>query len=262
MLPSSDREEAPTRRRAEGISAPGRARAGTRSKGWLRAAIVIVALATGAVAAGVGVRNRSRAVQAPAAVEEMTGAPTGPAADVSADELKTLRNAIATLDRRSTALAAAVLNPDRPSAAAAQPAPPPAAAPKAPMDQHRETLRSFDAALSADQGDVPDRRATEETVRKELADSAKGHARVVTVACATAFCKAVLEEDTGVASPLDMTSLVEASPFLKTEAMFDYEIDGPRRRTIVYAARAGHALPMPRQPPVDPKDLAASVIAH
>lgn len=230
--------------------------------GWLRVGMVIAPLAVAAAGVGLAIHYRGRASQPPAPAADVSGEMAAPADGVSAAELARLKNAIATLDRKSTALAAAMLNPDRPAAAATDLPPKPAAPAKGPMEQHRETLRTFDAALAADRGDAPDCRATEERVRKELTESAKGHASVVTVDCGTSFCKAVLEEDTGVATPLDMTSVVESSPFLKTEAMFDYQTDGPRRRTIVYAAREGRALPIPRQPPVDPKDLAASVAAH
>ena len=70
--------------------------------------------------------------------------------------------------------------------------------------------------------------------------------QVLEVECATAFCKATLEEDTSRQPELDTATLIDSTPFLKREAMFDYERDGSRKRTIIYAAREGQLLPIAR----------------
>jgi hypothetical protein len=52
---------------------------------------------------------------------------------------------------------------------------------------------------------------------------------------------------------------MDAAPSLKTEAMFDYQIEGTRKRTTVYAAREGQLLPISRQPVPELSGVAAAV---
>jgi len=96
--------------------------------------------------------------------------------------------------------------------------------------------------LATDQGDVRDRRSAAEALKGQLSSAISERARVVEVECATALCKAVIEEDTGAHPEMDTSTLVESTPFLKREAMFGYEREGTRKRTVIYAARDGHSL--------------------
>jgi len=69
---------------------------------------------------------------------------------------------------------------------------------------------------------------------------------VVDLQCATDFCKAVLEEDISVQPAMNTSDIIDATPFLTREAMFDYENEGTRKRTLVYAALDGRSLPLDR----------------
>lgn len=180
---------------------------------------------------------------------------TTTAAGSSEQELANLKAAVGRLDRRSSALEAAALT-ERPAPQAAQA--PPAASAAAPVDPRseleiqRDTLRELDVALTTDSGDARERRSTAEKMRGELSLAAGSRMQVVDVECATAFCKATLEEDTSRQPEMDTAALIAATPFLKREAMFDYERDGAHKRTIVYAARDNQRLPLSNEvaPPV------------
>jgi len=125
---------------------------------------------------------------------------------------------------------------------------------------HTDTLRSFDAALAADRGDVRDKRATAERLNREIAANMPGNARVLEVDCATTFCKATIDQDTAAGGPpVDVTALIDNTPSLKTESMFDYQTVGTHKRVIVYSAREGQLLPMARKPPPDLVGAAAAV---
>jgi hypothetical protein len=118
-------------------------------------------------------------------------------------------------------------------------------------------LRSFDDALVAGTGDARDHQATAEALRRELAQAGQDKASVVNVQCASAFCKATIEQDTAQGgAPLDINAFLDAVPSLKTEAMFEYQNEGTRKRITIYAARAGQLLP--RQPTTDTIGAAAS----
>ena len=166
------------------------------------------------------------------------------------EELANLKAAIGRLDRRSSALEATALAPGQ---ASGRPEPLPAASaapatdPRSELEIQRDTLRELDVALTTDRGDAQDRRLTADRMRRELATAAGTRMQILDVECGTAFCKATLEEDTSRQSEMDTATLIDSTPFLKREAMFDYERDGGRKRTIVYAARDGQTLPVGRE---------------
>jgi hypothetical protein len=169
----------------------------------------------------------------------------------SKEELANLKAAVGRLDRRSSALEAAALATAQPSPehleAPSAPSAAPPADPRSELEIQRDTLRELDAALTTDSGDAGARRSTADKMTRELSAAAGKRMQVVEVECATAFCKATLEEDTSLQPEMDTTALIDATPFLKREAMFDYEREGTRKRTIIYAARDGQQLPLPRQ---------------
>jgi hypothetical protein len=173
------------------------------------------------------------------------------AAHGSPQELAELKAAVGQLDRRSRALEAAALATEQP-VAQRQESPPaapeaPAVDPRSELEIQRDTLRELDVVLTTDPGDAQDRRSAADGFRRELVAAAGSRSQVLDVECATAFCKATLEEDTSLRPEMDTAALIDATPFLKREAMFDYEREGARKRTIIYAARDGRLLPIPRE---------------
>jgi hypothetical protein len=64
-----------------------------------------------------------------------------------------------------------------------------------------------------------------------------------------------LDVETGAQPEMATSTLVDSTPFSKREAMFGYEREGTRKRTVIYAARDGHSLaaargvPMPSNAP-------------
>ena len=107
---------------------------------------------------------------------------------------------------------------------------------------HQAVLTELDVSLATDQGDPRDRRAAADALNGQLSSAISGKARVVEIECATALCKAVIEEDIRAQPEMDTSALVDSTPFLKREAMFGYEREGTRKRTVIYAARDGHSL--------------------
>ena len=219
------------------------ASAGHRRAG--RGVLVVVAAVLVLVLGGVGVALRRtgggvRTAEAPTTETEV-------AAAVSTEQLRNMETAIASLNRQSQALAAMVAAQSRVDRSEASGSPSPPEKPKetrSPAEVRREIISGLDAALVADGGNGADRRARADTVRHQLAEAARGKAQLTAVQCAATFCKATLEEDTSQAEPLDMNVLLEA-PAMKSEAMFDYEKTGTRKRTLVYVANAGQPLPFP-----------------
>jgi hypothetical protein len=207
--------------------------------GWLAASL---ALTGGAV--GLALHHRGRGVRAAAA------SPDAVATTANAEELESLKNAVRALDRRAAALETQ-LAAARAAAAAgtAEAAPGPAKEwdKRSPAEIRRATLASLDAVLAADRGDARHHAATAETLSRALAEAAHGKVQIVGVQCTSSFCKAVFEWDTTSTQPLDMNAILEL-PALKTESMFDYQTEGGRKRTTVYAAREGQTLPLRRAP--------------
>jgi hypothetical protein len=208
--------------------------------GWLAASL---AMTGGAV--GLALHHRGRG--GPAAV---AASPDAVATSANAEELESLRNAVRALDRRAAALETQ-LAAARAAAAAgtdgAAPGPGKDQGRRSPAELRRDTLASLDAALAAERGDARAHAANAETLSRSITEAARGKARVVGVQCTSSFCKAVFEWDTATTQPLDVNAVLEL-PALKTESMFDYQTEGGRKRTTVYAAREGQKLPLPRAP--------------
>jgi hypothetical protein len=223
-------------------------RAGFLPKQMVRTRWVLATLVVAGSAVGVLLHLRGREARASgSASREVAAAPTSS----NADELESLKSAIRALDRRSAALEIQLATERQ--VAAARVASSAEAAP-AKVDDNRtaaeikqDTLASLDAALTADRGDARDLSATARTLTRELTETAQGKAKIVGVQCASAFCKAVIEEDATSGQPLDMNAIL-ALPALKAETMLDYRTEGGRKRVTVYAAREGLTLPLPRAP--------------
>jgi hypothetical protein len=205
--------------------------------GWFAAAFTAAVAAVWLVA---HFRQSDRAPQQRAAAES--------GAQVSSEELQNIKSAIKLLDRKSSVLEAAVTAPERLAGSEGTEAAEPVEAEdtRSDLEIHRDVLRELDVVLAADQGELGDRRSSAETLRRELAAATRGQARILEAECATAFCKAVIEEDTSAHAEMDTNALIDATPFLKQEAMFDYEREGSTKRTIVYAAREGQSLSLAR----------------
>lgn len=181
-------------------------------------------------------------------------------ATVSAEELAKIKASIGRLERTSSALKVALAAPELEGRAAGDPVAPTteteaeapadsatvAADPGAELEKHREVLRELDVALARDEGNLVHRHESAATFREQLDTATQGKARIVELQCASDFCKAVLEEDTSVQPAMKMSDVVDATPFLAQEAMFDYETEGARKRTFVYAALDGRSLPFDR----------------
>jgi hypothetical protein len=110
------------------------------------------------------------------------------------------------------------------------------------MEVHRAELQELEVALVTAPADPRDARTAAKLFEGELSTATSGQARVTEVECAFALCKAVIEEDTSARQELDITALIDNTPFLQQEAMFDYQREGTRKRTIIYAARQGQSL--------------------
>jgi hypothetical protein len=171
-------------------------------------------------------------------------------AQASSPELTKLEQAIARLERKSSALErkssalelkSAALEMSAADKDAGQDSRQLAERPS-DIELHRAELQELEVALVTAAADARDSRATAEMFEGELATATSGQARVVAVQCAAAFCKAVIEEDTSLRPEMDTATLVDNTPFLKEEAMFDYQREGTRKRTIIYAARQGQSL--------------------
>jgi hypothetical protein len=186
-----------------------------------------------------------------------------PAGERNASELANIKQALALLEQKSAALEHKSSTLEHKSSAleatvADQSASAKAAEPidtRTDQEIHRAVLTELDVLLATDQGDHRDRRSAADAFNGQLSSAISGKARVVEIECATALCKAVIEEDTGAQPEMDTSTLVDSTPFLKREAMFGYEREGTRKRTVIYAARDGHSLaaargvPMPSNAP-------------
>lgn len=179
-------------------------------------------------------------------------------APASTEELRRIKASIGRLERTSSALKVALAAPEqREPELAAQTAHETEAEttaaieaatvdPEAEIEKHRAVLRDLDAALAKDAGDPLQRSASAAVFRDQLNAATQGRAQVVDMQCGSDFCKATLEEDTSVQPAMNTGDIIDATPFLREEAMFDYETDGARKRTFVYAALEGRALPFDR----------------
>ena len=176
-------------------------------------------------------------------------------APASAEELEQMKASIQRLERTSSAMKVALTAPQGHALAPedeAEPAPETAPAeaenvdPQAEIAKHRDVLRDLDAALATDEGNLAQRHASAAAFREQLDTATQGRAKVVDLECASDFCKAVLEEDTSAQPAMNMSDVIDKTPFLSEEAMFDYETEGARKRTFVYAALEGRSLPFDR----------------
>lgn len=206
--------------------------------GWL-VALVFVALLAGALVLHFAREASSR----------QRGAPDA-RAQSSSDEVADLKQAIALLQRKSSALEHQSAALEHQSAAleanvASRTAEPEATQPAnlpSDLEVHRAELQELDAALVTEQANPRDSRAAADSFSRELTAATAGQARITDVVCAVSLCKAVVHEDTSVRPEMDTNLLIDKTPFLKREAMFDYERDGVQKRTIIYAAREGQSL--------------------
>lgn len=211
--------------------------------GWL-----IVAAASAALLVGWLV-TRSKADKATTTLRESTALPGDGERSNSNPHMARIESALGELDRRSVALEHAVQVATNAAASAGAARPEPAAPledKRSELEIQRDTLRDLDVVLATTKTNGTEERRAADTLRGELALAGAGHGRVSEVECATAFCKATFEEDIRSQPELDTNALIEKSSFLKREAMFDYVREGGIKRTIVYTAREGQMLPLPR----------------
>ena len=170
----------------------------------------------------------------------------------TSNELAELRNEVRLLARQLGAVQMALAQrPQRIEAAEASSAgknagtPMPPARPEAEI--RAEMFQTFDALLASDTVDPAGRRQSERTIAAELALALPDKARTG-VNCASDFCRVVINEDTSVPPLADVATLYEKAPSLARDTLFNYETGGTRKKTIMYVAREGHNLPVPRQP--------------
>jgi len=213
---------------------------------WLAGLLLAGALASVVLLPSVGQSKKKHVSETP------------PSAEPASAELDGIKRSIQALEQKNSVLQGALAAREaqvvgKPPAEApeSQPAEQVPQVPdhKAELERHKEELQELDVALASDQGDRRDRRAAAEVMRGELALATAGGAQIENVECATAFCKATIKEDTKDKPELDTGAIIEATPFLKVEAMFGYEREGSVKRTIVYAARNGFRLPRPEGMP-------------
>ena len=232
---------------------------GSRPKRSLR---VVAALVLAGIAAAAAIQLRGRAVATAAhREEESDGAETNER--VSVEDLRRLKDRLIALDSKVTALelalaasvgAGSVIG----AAPATAPTPVKAKDSRSPAELHQDTLRRFDDNLASDRGDERDRRTTADGLKRAIAEATQGKGQVMEVVCTGAFCRTTIEQDITASPPLDVGALQDAVPALRTESMFDYQTEGTRRRTIVYAAREGQLLPQERPAIADRSGAAAA----
>lgn len=169
-----------------------------------------------------------------------------PTSREQSEELERLKQAVNLLERKSDALAAAITSTEREverRAPVAEPAKEPASV---------EPTRSAAEIVQDEITDVEVRFASEKdgsresllaarAMQAELGAAPVGAARVTGVVCSPSICRATLEQDVN-AKPLDMASLIEATPSVRRESMFNYEEEGAIKRVTIYSAREGHHL--------------------
>ena len=165
-------------------------------------------------------------------------------ADQSA-EIERLKQAVALLQQKSVVLAAAVAPADR----AAEPrrtddepkAPAPVKVTRSAEEIKQEGITQLEARFVAESDGSRDNLLATRTLETELGAAPLNGARIAQAACAASLCRTTLEHDVS-ATPPDIAALIEATPSVRREALFDYTEEGSTKRVTIYSAREGHRL--------------------
>jgi len=161
-------------------------------------------------------------------------------------EINRLKQELTMLERRSAALAVAVSSAER--GVAPRPRDNEAQQVSAEVKDTRSTAEIQHAEITAlqvrfasEQDGSRESLVAAQTMQAELRAAPLGAARIKEVACSTSLCRATLEQDAN-AEPMNMTALIESTPSVRRESMFDYDEDGSTKRVTIYSAREGHKL--------------------
>jgi hypothetical protein len=106
-------------------------------------------------------------------------------------------------------------------------------------------FHKLDDLLVTETAGARDRRAAAIVVEGEVGSVLGDKARLVSVNCATAFCKVTIEEDTTTLHPpLEVASISDKAPSVRHETVYSYENEAGLKRTMMYVAREGYRLPV------------------
>ena len=170
----------------------------------------------------------------------------GPSAASSSAELDELRTQVKAMERQLSLTQSLLLSQGRVAPATTKSMDEPNEAPS-PEETQSTTYHRLDGLLANDTGSPRDDRATEAAIKEDVSVALGRSAPLADVVCGDTFCRVTLEDGVGSSHPsLDLAALAATSKSLRQEALFAYESEGNRRRTIIYLAREGHLLPMPR----------------
>jgi len=213
---------------------------GSRARVARRAPVWFFAFALLGIGAGallllrVPARPRSQPIQ-----------PQSVATDQSA-ELDRLKQAVAMLEHKSAALAAVVSAPHQdPNQRAAgddlAKASPEPADTRSAAEMQRDVITELEARFESEKDGSRDSLLAAQTMQAELRAAPLGEARIKNVACSASLCRATLEQDVS-AKPLDMGALIQSTPTVRQQSMFDYDQEGSVKRVTIYSAREGYQL--------------------
>jgi len=165
-----------------------------------------------------------------------------PASTDQSLEIDRLKKAVTLLEHKSAALAVAVSSPQRDASLRPKddetPKPPPEVrAPRTAVDE----ITALEDRFASEQDGSRDSQLVARTIHAELSAAPLRGARITGVACSSSLCRATLEQDAN-ADALDMTALIDATPTVRRESMFDYSQEGSIKRVTIYSAREGHQL--------------------
>lgn len=161
-------------------------------------------------------------------------------------EVERLKQAVNLLEHRSTALAAAISSAGRDAELRYEGSELPKA-PSEPKDTrsaeevHQDEITALEIRFASEANGSRDSLLAARTMQAELSSAPLSGARVKDVACSTSLCRATLEQDAS-AKPLDINALIQSTPTVRRESMFNYSEEGPIKRVTIYSAREGHQL--------------------
>lgn len=172
-----------------------------------------------------------------------------PASTDQSLEIDKLKQAVAMLEHKSAALALAVASPQR----EAERRPTDNELPteqetkdtRSPAEIQQAEITELEVRFTAEKDGSRESLLAAQTMQAELRAAPLNGARITDVACSTSICRATLEQDVN-AKPVDMTALIESTPSVRRESMFDYAQEGTVKRVTIYSAREGqHLNPSP-----------------
>lgn len=188
-------------------------------------------------------------LRVPSHREDKRAQPAPTKADQSR-EIEQLKQAVSLLEHKSASMAMAISSAQReaepsPKDNSLPKAPPEAKDTRSPAELQQAEITELDVRFTAEKDGSRESLLAAQTMQAELRAAPLNGARITDVACSTSICRATLEQDVN-AKPVDMTALIESTPSVRRESMFDYAQEGTVKRVTIYSAREGqHLNPSP-----------------